>query len=160
VGVTGYKVYMGTSSASLIPLASVTTASYSDTGRQPNSTYYYAVSASDAKGNTSALSAVVSTTTLRDTTPPSAPTNVRATPVSSTQVNLSWNASTDNIAMTGYKIYRGKSSSGLILIGSSKTTSYADTQTQPATKYYYQVAASDGSGNLSALSALVSVTTR
>jgi len=158
VGVTSYTLYLGTSSATVAPKASVSTTSYSDTGRQPNSTYYYAVTARDARGNTSALSKVVSGTTLHDTTPPSTPKNVTANAVSTTQVNLSWSASTDNIAVTGYKIYRGKSSTSLILIGNSKTTSYSDTKAQPGVTYYYGVAAGDASGNLSPMSVLVTVT--
>ncbi|MBK8568778.1 MAG: hypothetical protein IPN81_01795 [Nitrosomonadales bacterium] len=43
-----------------------------------------------------------------DNVPPTVPVGLSATPVSSTtQINLSWTASTDNVGVTGYKVYRG-----------------------------------------------------
>ncbi|MGW0807340.1 carbohydrate-binding protein, partial [Nonomuraea sp. NPDC002799] len=42
-----------------------------------------------------------------DTTAPSVPGNLRSTGVTGTSVSLAWNASTDNVAVTGYEIYRG-----------------------------------------------------
>lgn len=41
----------------------------------------------------------------QDATPPSVPTGLVATAVSSSQVNLSWNPSTDNVAVAGYYVY-------------------------------------------------------
>ncbi|MBI1857178.1 hypothetical protein HYS01_02805 [Candidatus Saccharibacteria bacterium] len=42
-----------------------------------------------------------------DTTAPTTPTNLAVTPTSSTQIDLSWTASTDNVGVAGYDIYRG-----------------------------------------------------
>jgi hypothetical protein len=92
--------------------------------------------------------------TAPNTTSPSAPSNVAATAVSSSQINLSWTASTDNVSINGYNIYRNGSQ-----IGTSNTTSYSDTGLTPGTTYSYTVAAFDTAGNVSAQSTSVSATT-
>jgi chitodextrinase len=86
-----------------------------------------------------------------DTTAPSVPTNLLATPVSSSAINLSWTASTDNVGVTGYKIYRNGSQ-----IGTSGGVSYSDTGLLASTSYTYTVSAYDAAGNQSALSSSVS----
>ena len=48
---------------------------------------------------------------LGDTTAPTSPANLVATVVSSSQIDLSWNASTDNVAVTGYRVYRDRNTS-------------------------------------------------
>src|SRR4029079_13292653 len=73
---------------------------------------------------------------------------------SSSQINLSWTASTDNVGVSGYRIYRGGT-----LIGTSGSPSYSDTGLAPSTTYTYAVAAYDGSGNVSGLSGNASATT-
>ena len=68
-------------------------------------TYRYRISAGDAAGNFSAYSAIVTVTP--DVTPPNAPTSLSAVVFSSTQVNLSWIASTDNSGViSGYRVER------------------------------------------------------
>ncbi|MDH5202216.1 MAG: fibronectin type III domain-containing protein [Nitrospirota bacterium] len=89
-----------------------------------------------------------------DTQAPSVPTGLTALAVSSTQINLSWNASTDNVGVTGYRIYRNGNS-----VGTSTTTSYSDTGLSPSTTYTYTVAAYDDAGNTSGQSAPASATT-
>jgi len=89
-----------------------------------------------------------------DTEPPSVPQNLTAGAVSPVQVNLAWSASTDNVWVAGYKIYRNGNQ-----IGTSGTTSYSDTTCSANTTYTYSVSAYDGSGNESALSNPVVVTT-
>ena len=59
------------------------------------------------------------TVTAPDTTKPSKPAGLTATAVSSSQINLSWTASTDNVGVTGYRIYRGGTQ-----VGASTSTSY------------------------------------
>ncbi len=90
-----------------------------------------------------------------DTTVPSTPTNLSATAISSSQINLSWTASTDNIGVAGYRIYRGGSQ-----IGTSATNSYSDTGLSPSTAYSYTVAAYDAAGNVSSQSSSASATTQ
>lgn len=89
-----------------------------------------------------------------DTTAPSVPANLSATPASSTGINLAWTASTDAVGVTGYKIYRGG-----VQIATSPTTSYSNTGLTPSTVYTYSVSAYDAAGNTSAQSANVSATT-
>jgi chitodextrinase len=90
-----------------------------------------------------------------DTTPPSVPSGLTGTAPSASQVNLSWTASSDNVGVTGYEIYRGS-----VAIGSvGNVTTYSDTTVSPNTTYSYKVRARDAAGNWSALSSAVSVTT-
>ncbi|MCD1260402.1 discoidin domain-containing protein [Paenibacillus athensensis] len=89
-----------------------------------------------------------------DNVAPTAPANLAATAVSSSQVSLSWTASTDNVGVSGYDIYRNGTQ-----VGTSATTSYNDTGLAAATSYSYYVKARDAAGNASAASNTVSVTT-
>ena len=91
-----------------------------------------------------------------DTTSPSVPTNPTATAASSTQVNLSWTVSTDNVGVTGYKIFRN---GGATPIGTSSTNSYSDTSVSAGNTYTYTVSAYDAAGNESAKSASAGATT-
>jgi hypothetical protein len=92
--------------------------------------------------------------TTPDTTPPSAPANLTARAVSANQVDLSWGASTDNVGVNGYKIFRGGSQ-----IATATSPSYSDTSAQPNTAYQYYVVAYDFANNSSGASNTVSVTT-
>jgi glucose/arabinose dehydrogenase/PKD repeat protein len=89
-----------------------------------------------------------------DTTAPSVPTGLAASPVSSSQINLSWTTSTDNVGVAGYKVYRNGT-----LVGTPGTTLFQDTGLTAGTTYSYTVAAYDGAGNTSAQSTAVSATT-
>jgi chitodextrinase len=92
-----------------------------------------------------------------DTQPPTVPTGLAATSVTSSSVSLSWNASTDNVGVTGYTIYRNGTAVGST--GGASATTYTDVTVAPATAYQYTVDAFDGSGNHSAQSTAISVTT-
>jgi hypothetical protein len=87
---------------------------------------------------------------------PSAP-NLTATAASTSQVNLSWTPSADDIGVNTYTIYRDGAAVATVR---GWTTSYADRNLQPATTYRYQVAAADGNGGTSAPSATATATTR
>jgi chitodextrinase len=128
--------------------------SYTDTVAV-GSTHSYTVDAFDAAGNHSAKPAPVTVTTpTADTTPPTVPTGLVATPNGSSQVNLAWNASTDNVGVTGYTIYRN---GAVLTTVSGSTLTYSDTAVAPATNYAYAVDAFDAAGNHSVQSATVSV---
>src|SRR5207302_3682493 len=100
------------------------TTSFTDTSVSASTTYSYPVAASDPAGNVSAQSSPASATTPAppDTTPPTVPTGLRANAVSSSQINLSWTASSDNVGVSGYRVYRGGTQ-----IGTPGTTSFTDT---------------------------------
>ncbi|MGH2944714.1 MAG: DUF7594 domain-containing protein [Solirubrobacteraceae bacterium] len=88
-----------------------------------------------------------------DTTPPSAPTNLSATAPSGSQVDLSWTASTDDVAVTGYDVLRDGT-----LIATVTTTGYTDTTVTAGTPYTYTVKARDAADNVSAASNSATVT--
>jgi glucose/arabinose dehydrogenase len=94
-----------------------------------------------------------------DSTPPSAPGNLKATG-SIGKVTLAWEASSDDFGVTGYEVYRstspGFTPSAANRIATPTATGYVDA-TAPGT-YYYRVKAADAAGNLSAPSAEASGT--
>ncbi|HEY9476504.1 MAG TPA: DNRLRE domain-containing protein, partial [Mycobacteriales bacterium] len=96
-----------------------------------------------------------------DTQPPTAPTNVTAVATSASQVNLSWTASSDDVGVKAYRIYRGANGSTPteLVTTTTNATTYVDTTVAAGTPYTYQVAALDAAGNVSPLSAPASVTT-
>ncbi|ANS76231.1 hypothetical protein AWM70_17945 [Paenibacillus yonginensis] len=89
-----------------------------------------------------------------DTQAPSAPSNLRVTGTTSSSVSLSWNASTDNIGVTGYDVYRNGS-----VVQTVTGTSVTVTGLAAATAYTFKVTAKDAAGNVSAASGTVSATT-
>lgn len=107
----------------------------------------------EASSNKPQLVLTVGETTT-DTTPPTTPTNLSATAVSANQINLSWTASTDNIGIAGYRIFRGGAQ-----IGTATTNSFQDTTVSPLTTYSYTASAFDAAGNTSVQSSSASATT-
>lgn len=90
-----------------------------------------------------------------DTEPPTVPANLQATAVSSNQIDLTWDAATDNIGVAGYNVYRDG-----IQVATSSTTSYSDTGLSSSTTYTYEVTAFDAAGNESGKSTPASATTQ
>ena len=154
VGVTGYNVFRG--GVLVATLGAVTT--YQNTGLAAFTTYTFTVQAFDAAGNLSVPSSSASATTqpVPDTTPPSTPTGLSATAVSSSQINLSWNASTDNVGVTGYNVYRG----GIQIATLGAVTAFQDSGLVASTTYTYSVRALDAAGNFSGPSVSASATTQ
>jgi chitodextrinase len=91
-----------------------------------------------------------------DTTPPSAPAGLDAAAVSSSQINLTWSAATDNVGVTAYEIYRAGSTTPFT---TTVVTSYSDTGLAPGTTYGYYVRARDAAGNRSPASNTDNATT-
>ena len=89
-----------------------------------------------------------------DTTAPSTPTNLTASGTTQTSTNLSWTASTDNVGVTGYNVYRGTT-----LLTTVTGTTYTATGLTASTAYTFTVRARDAAGNLSAASNTANVTT-
>jgi chitodextrinase len=144
VGVTGYDVYRNGTK-----IANTTGTSYADSGVVQGKTYRYKVDAYDAAGNVSAKTAALSVT-YPDTTPPSAPTNLKLTP-GYKRIAMSWKASVDNIGVAGYYIYRNGRK-----IATVSGTNYTDTGLVSGNTYKYYVIAYDAAGNKSAATATVS----
>src|SRR5438552_4641071 len=104
--------------------------------------------------NSNPVTVTVSNGPPPDTTPPSVPTGLTASAVSSSQINLSWTASSDNVGVSGYRVYRNGTQ-----IATTRATSFANTGLSPSTTYSYTVAAYDAAGNLSTQSSPASATT-
>ncbi len=90
-----------------------------------------------------------------DLTAPSVPAGLSAVAVSTSQIDLSWTASTDDTAVTDYRVFRDNSFVGL----SGGVTTYSDSGLTPNTTYTYTVSAIDAATNESARSASSSATT-
>jgi chitodextrinase len=102
---------------------------------------------------TKGYSGVYPTVQPNDTAAPSVPSNVRTSGLTQTAVTVSWDASTDNVAVAGYRLYRG---TALVFTGTA--LQYQDSGLACATPYQYGVEAFDAAGNVSSR-AVVSVTT-
>ncbi|OAB27089.1 carbohydrate-binding protein [Paenibacillus macquariensis subsp. defensor] len=156
VGVTGYDVYQG---STLLGNVSGSTLTYTNTGLSANTTYTYKIKAKDAAGNVSAFSNQVSATTAvvvgGDTQTPTVPTNVSVTETTSSSVSLSWTASTDNVGVTGYDVYKGT-----MFVQTVTGTTATVTGLAVSTAYSFSIVAKDAAGNLSAASAVVNATTK
>lgn len=98
---------------------------------------------------------------LSDATSPSVPTNLQATRVSSSQISLMWEASTDDVGVTGYRLERcqGQSCTDFTQIASLTGIAHDDTGLTAETSYRYRVRAADAAGNLSEYSTIAAVTT-
>jgi fibronectin type 3 domain-containing protein len=149
VGVVAYEV-----SRDGTVLGTTPSTAFTDSAVAPATTYSYAVVAIDAAGNRSApVGAAV--TTPGDTAPPSKPSGLTAKAASGPpRVKLSWSASTDDVAVTGYDVYRDGA-----VIATVGVTGYTDTAVAASTKYTYSVSSLDAAGNESPRSSNVKVKT-
>jgi chitodextrinase len=152
VGVAGYRVYRGATQVGTV----TTGTGYIDNTVAASTSYSYTVRAYDAAGNLSATStaATVATPAPSDTQAPSVPTGLVAQSLTSTSVTLAWTASTDNIGVATYLVYRNGTQ-----IGTTSATSFTNGGLTAGTTYGYTVRAQDAVGNLSAASTTLNVTT-
>ncbi|HTW22945.1 MAG TPA: LamG-like jellyroll fold domain-containing protein, partial [Candidatus Baltobacteraceae bacterium] len=113
-----------------------------------NATYPLTVTATNGVGSPATQSF---TLTVQLDPPPTTPTNLTATAVSGSQINLSWGASTDDVGVTGYLIERcaGVGCSTFARLVTVPGTTYSDTGLTANTSYTYQVKATDAAGNFS-----------
>jgi hypothetical protein len=109
---------------------------------------------SEGKSGTAALTVTAPPPPPPDATAPSTPQNLAAVAVGASQVNLSWSASTDNVGVTGYRVFRNGTQ-----VGTPAGLTFQDVNLAPSTTYSYTVAAVDAAGNVSPPSGAVSATT-
>ena len=122
----------------------------------PGASWGVYVNARDAAGNVSQASASLQLKVPQceaDTQPPSVPTQLRGA-VSGTTATLTWAASTDNVAVVAYDIYRGN-----VIAGSTAALTYTDTGLAANTTYQYTLAARDAQNNVSPRGITLSLTT-
>ena len=157
--VTAYKVYRGGVLVATVAAPAVTV---TDTGLTAATSYTYQVSAVDAANNESAKTAALTVLTAlapppADTQAPSVPSNVTVSSKTTASVTLTWSASSDNKAVTGYKVFRN----GTLVSSVSPTASptFTDNGLSSATTYTYQISAYDAANNESAKSASLAATT-
>lgn len=138
--VAGYRVWRD---GLLIATTAPTVTRSSDASLAPGTTHTYAVRAFDSAGNQSA--AAVATATTRSPDPaPTAPGNLAAS-VGATTARLTWSAATDNVAVSGYRIWRDGA-----LSGSTTGLSFSTVGLTPETTYTWTVRAYDNTGQLGA----------
>ena len=117
------------------------------------------VDAVDAAGNRSAITTITVSTAAcssggTDTAAPTAPTGVTVTSTSRTSVGLRWSTSTDNVGVTGYRLWRGST-----LLGTTTSTAVTFSGLACGRTYQFGIEARDAAGNVSGRT-VVTVATR
>jgi hypothetical protein len=131
-----------------------TTFNLSPPGGISAGSYSFTISTQSSSSTLHAISAAgtYQATTAGDAQAPTVPVGLSGKS-GRKQINLSWNASTDNVMVTSYNIWRNG-----LKIGTVSTTSYSDKAVVNGQSYIYTVSASDAAGNTSAQSAALTVT--
>jgi chitodextrinase len=111
------------------------------------------VTAIPLKGHHAAFVLKTTETPAADTQAPTVPTGLSASAVSGTQVNLAWNASTDNVGVTGYHVYLNDQP-----LATTSATSFSHTGLTAGNTYNYRVSAYDAVPNHSAWTAAAAAT--
>ena len=144
--VTNYRVERSTTSGTgFVEIASVGGTTYQSTGLTPSTQYFYRVRSCNNTGCSAYTSQASATTQAPLPPPPGAPSNLVATPASSTKIDLTWNAATGTVS--NYRVERSTTSgTGFVEIASIAGTSYPDAGLSPSTQYFYRVRACNAAG--------------
>lgn len=146
VAIAGYGVYRGATK-----VADSSATAFVLGGLACGVSYSVGVDAVDVSGNRSGRAAiVVATDPCQDVQVPSAPTSLGSTGRTESTITLSWQPASDNVAVTGYRVFRGATQ-----VGSTASTSYTATGLTCGTSYTFGVEAYDGSGNHSSRAATI-----
>lgn len=151
VGVAYYEIYNGTV---LIGTSDQSAPYFKITGLTELTSYTFSVKAKDVAGNVSSSSNLILVTTP-DGTKPTTPTNLTASDITATSVNLSWTGSTDNVGVTGYSIYNNTFTLWAKVDGATRT--FNATGLKQSTTYNFSIKATDAALNSSLESNIVSV---
>ncbi|MCX7922712.1 MAG: fibronectin type III domain-containing protein [Clostridia bacterium] len=149
VGVKGYEIYRNGAK-----IGTTTSETCTITRLRADTTYRFKVTAYDSAGNVSEASSKITAATLKDNHAPSTPANLAAASVTETTVRLTWAASTDNVRVKGYDIYRDG-----VKLKSEGSTASTIGGLIPGRSYTFMVKAFDAIGNVSAESNIITVTT-
>jgi len=151
IGIASYEVFINGISA-----GTTSTTSMSLTGLTASTAYAMTVKAKDVAGNISAASTTLNVTTTENTDfqSPSVPTGLVSSNITSSGFTLSWTASTDNVGVASYEVFKNGTSVGTIL-----STSMALNWLSTSATYIMTVKAKDAAGNVSAASTTLNVTT-
>ena len=140
VGVSGYRVYVNGAG-----VADPTQPGATVSALVCGTAFTFEVDAADAAGNRSTRARVTaSTSPCADTQAPTTPSDLAASSRTATSIALTWTASTDNVGVTSYGLYRGGTSAG-----SSATTTGIFSGLVCNTNYTLAVDAQDAAGNRS-----------
>jgi chitodextrinase len=150
-GIGGYYIFRN---GNLVKTSTDTGTTYTDTGLSPSTSYAYKVEAYDTNNLASSASTTLNTSTTADNTPPTAPTGLTAGIITSSSIALTWNASTDNVSVSGYYVYVNGTKEGPY-----STTSASLSSLNSSTQYTIYVVAFDPSNNISSHSQSISPTT-
>jgi len=149
VGVNGYDVFLNDNKVGSTPLTG-----YTFSGLACGTNYTLGIEAYDAAGNHSARASIVAATSAcPDLQAPGSPSNLTNTGTSETNVSLSWSASTDNVGVVGYDVYRNGTE-----LGGTAGTSYTFAGLACGTTYTLGVDAYDAGGNHSVVASLDAAT--
>ena len=154
-----YNIYVN---GNLIGTTTSTETSITASGLTPATSYSFTVKTQNALGHLSVYSSnslIVTTDATPDTQAPSAPTGLNAptAEITTSSINLYWTASTDNVGVVEYQVF--KNNSATPITGTITSTSVPITGLSPATTYSFIVKAKDAAGNISSASNILSVTT-
>jgi chitodextrinase len=152
-GVAGYGLYIGS-----IHVATTALTSHVFGALACGATHSLGVDAVDAAGNRSARVTISASTnacpsTPVDSTPPSAPGGLAVGAIDETSISVAWSASSDNVAVTGYSLYRNG-----VLVASIGSTSSTFAGLTCGTSYTLGLDAYDAAGNRSARTTVTGAT--
>lgn len=161
VGIDHINIYRSTTSGELgAKIQSTSNQSYTDSGLTNGVVYFYTLRSSNAGGTESAsteqLSAQPQSANPADNIPPSVPKNLRALKITATELEIAWDASTDNVKVTGYQIYNADTQ---VMVGITTDLTYSFANLTPKTDYHFYVRAYDAAQNYSPFSVILYITT-